>query len=100
MRSCRPSGWSTITSSIASAVRSWPGGRARTVADGMGGATVSRLPTAIALVVIWVGALGNATARPVRPLFEPTDLELEEPGILELDLQAGVVRGTGPYRAV
>lgn len=32
--------------------------------------------------------------------FEPTDLELEDPGYLDVDLQFGVVRGPGPYRAV
>ena len=41
-----------------------------------------------------------ASARPVRPLFEPTDLEMEEPGILDVDLQMGVIRGAGPYRVV
>jgi hypothetical protein len=38
--------------------------------------------------------------RGVRPLFEPTDLELEAPGVTELDLQAGFIRGQGPWRAV
>jgi hypothetical protein len=40
-----------------------------------------------------------ARARP-RPLFEPTDLELEETGVVEVDLQVGAVRGQGPWRAV
>jgi hypothetical protein len=45
---------------------------------------------------------GVAMARPVRPLFEPTDLELELPGVLDVDLQLGVIRGAapGPYRVV
>jgi hypothetical protein len=34
----------------------------------------------------------------VRPLFEPTDLELEEPGMLEVDLQLGLIRSRGPAR--
>jgi hypothetical protein len=34
-----------------------------------------------------------------RPLFEPTDLEMEDAGKLEVDLQFGVVRGEGPWRA-
>jgi hypothetical protein len=41
----------------------------------------------------------TAEARP-RQHFEPTDLELEDPGKLDVDLQFGVVRGPGPYRAV
>jgi hypothetical protein len=44
---------------------------------------------------------GAAEARRgVRPLFEPTDLELEEPGVTELDLQMGLIRGQGPWRLV
>jgi hypothetical protein len=44
---------------------------------------------------------GAARARRgVRPLFEPTDLELEDPGVTELDLQIGVIRGQGPWRLV
>ena len=44
---------------------------------------------------------GAARARRgVRPLFEPTDLELEDPGVTELDLQIGLVRGQGPWRLV
>jgi hypothetical protein len=42
----------------------------------------------------------GASARPLRPRFEPTDLELEEPGIVEVDLQVGFVQGAGPYRLV
>ncbi|HWA77568.1 MAG TPA: hypothetical protein VG937_34765 [Polyangiaceae bacterium] len=38
--------------------------------------------------------------RGVRPLFEPTDLELEDPGSAELDLQLGVIRSPGPFRLV
>jgi len=34
-----------------------------------------------------------AAAAPVRRLFEPTDLEFEEPGVLQLNLQFGPVRG-------
>ena len=40
----------------------------------------------------------HADARAVRRLFEPTDLELEESGIAELDFQFGVVRGPDAYR--
>ena len=33
-------------------------------------------------------------------MFEPTDLELEETGIVEVDLQVGAVRSQGPWRVV
>jgi hypothetical protein len=42
----------------------------------------------------------TARARAIRPLFEPTDLELEDPGVTEIDLQIGAVRSQGPWRAV
>ncbi len=35
-----------------------------------------------------------------RPLFEPTDLELEQPGTLDFDFQLGVIRGQDAWRAV
>jgi hypothetical protein len=38
--------------------------------------------------------------RGVRPLFEPTDLELEEPGTTELDIQVGLIHGREPWRLV
>jgi hypothetical protein len=41
-----------------------------------------------------------ARARAVRPLFEPTDLELEDAGVVDIDLQIGAVRSRGPWRAV
>jgi len=42
-----------------------------------------------------------ALARPhVRRHFEPTDLELEDPGTTELDLETGFVRSQGPWRLV
>lgn len=41
----------------------------------------------------------SAHARP-QPRFEPTDLELEQPGVTELDLQLGPVRGPGAWRLV
>ena len=40
-----------------------------------------------------------ARAKP-RPRFEPTDLEWEDTGVAELDLQFGPVRGQGPWRIV
>jgi hypothetical protein len=40
-------------------------------------------------------------ARPLRPRFEPDDLELEQPGVVEVNLQAGVIQSrSGPYRVV
>jgi hypothetical protein len=41
-----------------------------------------------------------ARARSLRPRFEPTDLELEDPGVIELDLQVGFIQSRGPYRLV
>ena len=35
-----------------------------------------------------------------RPLFEPTDLELEDPGVLDFDFQLGLVRGQDNWRVV
>jgi hypothetical protein len=53
---------------------------------------------AAALVLLCTGR--GALARATRPLFEPTDLELEDTGIVELDLQVGAVRSQGPWRVV
>src|SRR5262245_51910797 len=39
-------------------------------------------------------------ARPVRHRFEPTDLEMEEPGVLDIDLQFGLVQGPSTSRLV
>ena len=35
-----------------------------------------------------------------HPRFEPTDLEIERPGISEIDLQVGLVRGPDAWRFV
>src|SRR4051812_30429427 len=42
----------------------------------------------------------SASARPLRPRFEPDDMELEKPGVVEVDVQAGFVQSRGPYRVV
>ena len=56
---------------------------------------------ALATGLTALGAAREAGARRgVRPLFEPTDLELESPGVMEIDLQAGGIRSQGPWRAV
>jgi hypothetical protein len=35
-----------------------------------------------------------------RPLFEPSDLELETPGVIDFDFQLGLVRGQDSWRLV
>jgi len=52
---------------------------------------------AIAIAVELVG--GEARAGK-HPRFEPTDLELENPGITEIDLQLGPMRGPDAWRVV
>jgi hypothetical protein len=54
----------------------------------------------IALVVLALATPARAAGRRLRPRFEPTDLELEETGTLEADLQAGIVRGGDASRIV
>ena len=60
-----------------------------------------RCPRVAAAIVVaavaWLPASAGAT---LRPRFEPTDLEWEDTGIAELDLQVGPVRGQGPWRIV
>lgn len=51
-----------------------------------------------ALLLLLTPAL--ARARPPRPRFEPTELELEDPGVVELDLQVGYVQGQSLSRVV
>jgi hypothetical protein len=54
----------------------------------------------VALVILALATPARAAGRRLRPLFEPTDLELEETGALEADLQFGVVRGSEASRIV
>lgn len=53
-----------------------------------------------ALIVLVLLLPLRANARPPRPRFEPTDLELEEPGVVEADLQVGVIQGQHLLRVV
>jgi hypothetical protein len=55
---------------------------------------------ALAVTALLAALPGRAMARTTRPLFEPTDLELEEAGVAEMDLQVGAIRGPGPWRVV
>src|SRR5436305_2681888 len=57
----------------------------------------------LAAAALFAMALPAAPAharRGIRPLFEPTDLELEKTGVLDIDLQMGVIRSQGPWRVV
>src|SRR4051812_3910283 len=50
---------------------------------------------------LWTFPASPALARRgVRPLFEPTDLELETTGTVEIDVQVGAIQSRGPARAV
>jgi hypothetical protein len=58
-----------------------------------------RRVASLVLVVAPAFASGTAEARR-HPQFEPTDLELEDPGKTELDLQFGLVKGVDAQRIV
>jgi hypothetical protein len=51
-------------------------------------------------LVLAAGLIATTAHARRRPLFEPTDLELEDPGIVELDLQYGALRSDSPWRVV
>lgn len=53
-----------------------------------------RAHSAALLTVVVLATTGSAFAAPRRRHFEPDDLELEQPGILDFDLQVGPVWGT------
>ncbi|MEP7124236.1 MAG: hypothetical protein ABJE95_25135 [Byssovorax sp.] len=57
-------------------------------------------PRAAAVLVAIVAIALPRGAFAARTHFEPTDLSLQDPGILELDLQLGMARSNGPWRAV
>lgn len=52
-----------------------------------------------ALMAATIALPAGVGARP-RPRFEPTDLEWEETGVAEVDLEFGAVRSPGPWRFV
>lgn len=52
------------------------------------------------LLVAFLTAAPCAASSARRPLFEPTDLELEDPGVLDFDFQLGFVRGQDNWRVV
>jgi len=65
----------------------------------MRGAAWLCAPALLALAIL--SLTNNGQARPhVRKHFEPTDLEFEEPGTTELDLETGFVRGQDAWRLV
>jgi len=48
------------------------------------------------MIALVLASTSSAYAAPRRRHFEPDDLELEQPGILDFDLQVGPVRGSSP----
>ena len=60
------------------------------------------LTATLACAALWSAffVAPRALAAGPRPLFEPTDLELEQPGVVDIDLQVGAIRSDGPWRAV
>src|SRR5689334_2583964 len=61
---------------------------------------IVRSSARMGLVVAASFFFGRSAAARRRPLFEPTDLEMEDAGALEVDLQFGLVRGRDPWRLV
>jgi hypothetical protein len=59
---------------------------------------VPRLAAALTLIAFAL-ASRFAAAR-ARPRFEPTDLEMEDAGMFEVDLEVGFIRSQGPARLV
>lgn len=54
----------------------------------------------VAVVVVCASASTRVAHARKHPRFEPTDLELENPGTTEIDLQLGVVKGPDASRIV
>ena len=66
----------------------------RTAGEGIGYVAIA------ALSALLCASSPAFARRGVRPLFEPTDLELEKTGTLDIDVQTGVIRSQGPARVV
>src|SRR4051812_32257065 len=58
---------------------------------------IVRTTARIGLVLSASVFLERTAAARHRPLFEPTDLEMEDCGTMEVDLQFGLVRGREPW---
>jgi hypothetical protein len=54
----------------------------------------------LALLALAVAASPAARARGPRRIFEHTDLEMQDPGAFELDLQLGLIRDRGGFRLI
>jgi len=63
---------------------------------------VRRANAVVVAVVVALTALSPAavSARPLRPRFEPTDLELEESGVVDIDVQMGMLQGPDGSRTL
>src|SRR5207244_2826592 len=61
--------------------------------------SVRALARTFVLALMGVASARSARARQ-RPRFEPTDLEMETSGAVEVDVQVGFVHGDLPWRAV
>ena len=57
-------------------------------------------PDVLVLVFVLVVLAPRAAGARGRPLVEPTDLEMERAGMVEIDLQLGAVQGETPWRVV
>ena len=55
---------------------------------------------ALATFALLALAASPASGHTLRPLFEPTDLEMEPTGFLDVDVQMGAIRSPGPWRVV
>jgi hypothetical protein len=55
---------------------------------------------ALAVAVTFLAPRPAHARRGVRPLFEPTDLELEKTGVVDIDVQFGAIQSRGPARVV
>jgi len=60
----------------------------------------SRATVAGALMAATIALPAAAFGARPRPRFEPTDLEWEETGVAEVDLEFGAIRSPGPWRFV